>query len=117
MGSVNDLENFRKELASNLKNTEKNKVIIKIAMSTCSIATGSKNILDYFNEAMLKQSSSYRIITTGCTGLCHSEPTVEVKLPGSEPVMFGPVDVKTAEAIINEYIVNGKSVDCVIGRN
>ncbi len=87
------------------------KVIIKIAMATCSIASGSKPLLDFFNEEMPRQPLEFIIKSTGCTGLCHSEPTVEVTLPGKAPVMFGHVDLKKAAAIVNEYIKAGKEVE------
>lgn len=109
-----------KKLRAELKEKKDNgsaKVIIRIAMATCSIASGSKPVLDFFTQEMPKQPVDYTVISTGCTGLCHSEPTVEVTLPGAESVMFGKVDVKKAGEIINEFIKAGKMVDGVIEGN
>lgn len=110
-----------KKLSAELKDKKKNEssanVVVRIAMATCSIASGSKPVLDFFTQEMPKQPVDFNIISTGCTGLCHSEPTVEVTLPGAEPVMFGKVDVKKAGEIINEFIKAGKTVDGVIEGN
>jgi len=117
MERLNNFDELKKT-ASDLKNKkseeEKNTVIIKIAMATCSIASGSKSVMDRISEKMTGKPVGYRIVPTGCTGLCHSEPTVEVKLPGSEPVMFGPVNGSRADEIVDEYIMKGRIVDCVI---
>ena len=42
---------------------------------------------------------------TGCMGLCHSEPTVEVVVPGMPTVIYGHVDADTARAIVDKHIV------------
>ena len=42
---------------------------------------------------------------TGCMGLCHSEPTVEVVVPGMPTVIYGHVDAATAKDIVEKHIV------------
>ncbi len=111
-----EFESLRQELKVKEAENEK-KVRIYIAMATCSIASGSAKVLEYFKEEMPKQPVEFVIKPTGCLGLCHSEPTVEVVLPGSGPVVFGKVDTKRAKLIIDEYIKNGKLIDGVIEEN
>ena len=41
---------------------------------------------------------------TGCMGLCHSEPTVEVVVPGMPTVVYGNVDAETARKIVNQHV-------------
>jgi NADP-reducing hydrogenase subunit HndB len=50
-------------------------------------------------------------------GYCYAEPTVEVILPGKEPVVFGRVDAKKADEIISNYIKAGILVDDIIPVN
>ncbi|MFO7617083.1 MAG: (2Fe-2S) ferredoxin domain-containing protein, partial [Bacteroidales bacterium] len=50
----------------------------------------------------------------GCMGYCYAEPTVEVTIPGAEPVVFGYVDTRRADEIIERYIKNGERVGDVI---
>jgi (2Fe-2S) ferredoxin len=42
---------------------------------------------------------------TGCMGLCHSEPTVEIAVPGMPAVVYGKVDANTARKIVHQHIV------------
>jgi NADP-reducing hydrogenase subunit HndB len=112
--SFEELQKIHRELKADAGRQNDEKVMIRVAMATCSIASGSKPVLDFFNEEMPKQPVSYMIRSTGCMGLCHSEPTVEVTVPGKEPVMFGHVDVKKAKEIIEDYIKAGKTPEGVI---
>jgi NADP-reducing hydrogenase subunit HndB len=50
-------------------------------------------------------------------GYCYAEPTIEVKLPGSDPVVFGGVDNYKADEIIEKYIKGGELVDGIIPVN
>lgn len=83
-------------------------------MATCSIASGAKPVLNFFNKEMPGQPLEFIIKSTGCSGLCHSEPTVEVALPGQSPIMFGKVDVKKAAEIVNDFIKGGRQVEGVV---
>ncbi|MGB4328526.1 MAG: (2Fe-2S) ferredoxin domain-containing protein, partial [Tenuifilum sp.] len=57
------------------------------------------------------------VTQTGCMGYCYAEPTIEVKLPNADPVVFGYVDTKKADEIIERYIKNGELVDGIIPVN
>ena len=48
---------------------------------------------------------------TGCMGLCHSEPTVEVKSPGMPDVIYGRVDAAAAKEIVQKHIVGKELLD------
>jgi NADP-reducing hydrogenase subunit HndB len=39
-------------------------------------------------------------------GLCHSEPTVEVDVPGMPRVIYGNVDAKVARRIVTEHLIS-----------
>ncbi len=112
--SFNELQKISGELKTGSALRDREKVVIRVAMATCSIASGSKAVLDYLCEEMPKQPVPYSVVSTGCMGLCHSEPTVEVSVPGKEPVVFGKVDLKKATEIIEDYIKAGKTPEGVI---
>jgi NADP-reducing hydrogenase subunit HndB len=50
-------------------------------------------------------------------GYCYAEPTVEVTLPGQDPVVFGDVNTAKADEIIEKYIKTGELVDGIIPVN
>jgi NADP-reducing hydrogenase subunit HndB len=50
-------------------------------------------------------------------GYSYAEPTIEVTLPGKEPIVFGWVDTRKADEIIEKYIRNEELVDGIIPQN
>ncbi len=115
--NFDELKKVNVELKAKVDADATSKIIIRIAMATCSIASGAQQIIDFFIEEMPSQPVEYLIKSTGCTGMCHSEPTVEITLPNALPVMFGEVDINKAVEIVNDYIKCGKQIEGVIHEN
>ena len=92
-------------------------VQVKVAMATCGIASGAKEVMEYFVEELDKRSIDAVVTQTGCMGYCFAEPTVEITLPGKEPVVFGYLNAKKADEIIESYIKDGELVDGIIPQN
>ncbi len=90
---------------------------IKVAMATCGIASGAKQVMDYFKEELEKRSIPAEVTQTGCMCYCYAEPTIEVTIPGKEPIVFGYVNTKKADEIIEKYIRKGETVDGIIAKN
>jgi NADP-reducing hydrogenase subunit HndB len=117
--SLDDLRNMKKNMPSQISLRERgdnadNLVQIKIAMGTCGIAAGAKQIMDFFIQELDKRNIAAVVTQTGCMGSCFAEPTVEVKLPTKDPVVYGEVDTKRADEIIEKYIKKGELSDGVI---
>jgi NADP-reducing hydrogenase subunit HndB len=120
--SLADLKKRREELKSGLDIRIKaidpeNIVQVKVAMATCGIASGAKTIMEFFLEQLDRRNIAAVVTQTGCMGYCYAEPTIEVKLPGQDPVVFGFVDLKRADQIIEKYIKTGELVDGIIPVN
>ena len=117
--SLADLKKKQEELKTGQINAieSKNQVQVKVAMATCGIASGAKPIMEFFMEQLEKRNIPAVVTQTGCMGYCYAEPTVEVKLPGQEPVVFGFVDLKRADQIIEKYIKTDELVDGIIPVN
>jgi len=103
-------------LRENGENADK-LVQIKVAMATCGIASGAKEVFEFFNDQLGKRNIEAVVTQTGCMGYCYAEPTIEVKLPGQEPVVFGEVDLKKSDEIIEKYIKQGELIDGIIPVN
>lgn len=91
--TLDDLRKMRETLRSTLDIREKSNhpeqmVQIRISMATCGIAAGAKEIMNYFIEALDREKVDALVTQTGCMGYCYAEPTVEVTLPGKEPLVF-----------------------------
>jgi NADP-reducing hydrogenase subunit HndB len=120
--SLADLKKLKDDLQGQLKLREKglepgNHVQIKVAMATCGIASGAKGVMDFLIDELDKRNIEAVITQTGCMGYCFAEPTIEVTKPGQEPVVFGYVDIRKADEIIEKYIKNGELVDGIIPQN
>jgi NADP-reducing hydrogenase subunit HndB len=120
--SLADLKKKREEMKAGMDirvnaTDPENVVQIKVAMATCGIASGAKAILEFFLEQLNRRNIAAVVTQTGCMGYCYAEPTIEVKLPGQDPVVFGFVDLKRADQIIEKYIKEGEFVDGIIPVN
>lgn len=120
--SLEDLKRIREEQLITLHGQGKDKtaerlVKIKVAMATCGIASGAKETMEFMNDALEKRGVNALVSPVGCMGYCYAEPTIEVTLPEKEPVVFGDVDRRKADEIIEKYIKGGELVDGIIPVN
>ena len=120
--SLADLLRIRDEQQTGLQTREKGEVAedlvqVKVAMATCGIASGAKEIMEFMTEALEKRGVDAIVTKVGCMGYCYAEPTIEVTLPDSEPIVFGGVNREKADEIIEKYIKVGELVDGIIPVN
>lgn len=92
-----------------------NMVVVRIAMATCGIAAGARDVMNYLAELVRDESIENVVITqSGCMGYCYAEPTIEVTLPGKEPVVYGNVDKEKVKEILEKHILGGEMIDGII---
>src|SRR3989339_796977 len=102
-----DLRALKERLQTTTKLRDKSEyseslIQIKVAMATCCIASGSRETMNFIVDELDKRNIEAVVTQTGCMGYCYAEPTVEVSMPGKEPIVFGYVDVKKADEIIEK---------------
>lgn len=117
--TLDDLRRMRESLRSDLDIREKSNhpeqmVQIRVSMATCGIAAGAKEIMNYFIKALNREKVDALVTQTGCMGFCYAEPTVEVTVPGKEPIIFGHVKKERVDEIITLYIQQGILVEGII---
>jgi len=120
--SLDELRKRKQQLEQSMEIREKSNhpeslVQIKVAMATCGIAAGARTVMNAFVEKIKKEKIPAVVTQTGCMGYCYAEPTVEVKKPGQDPVVFSYVDVKKAEEIVDKYILNNELLDGILPAN
>lgn len=120
--TLDDLRKMRESLRAFLDLREKSNnpeqmVQIKVAMATCGIAAGAKEVMSYFIEALDRERVDALVTQTGCMGYCYAEPTVEITVPGKEPIVFGRVNKAKVDEIITCYIKQGILLDDIIPVN
>ena len=120
--SLDDLRQLRESMQSKIKLREngdnsESMVRIKVAMSTCGIASGAKEIMNFLIDELEQKAIEAVVSQTGCMGYCYAEPTIEVTVPGKEPIVFGDVDKFRASEIIEKYIIHNELVDGILPVN
>ena len=107
--SLDDLRKLRDNKKDDLRKREAEgkEMQVIVGVGTCGIAAGAKPILDEFivglDEHKLVDTCLVR--QTGCMGLCHSEPTVEVVVPGMPAVIYGNVNTDIVKEIIKKHLI------------
>ncbi len=115
--SVTDLKEYQKRHQAR-EAARKEKVVVNVSLATCGIASGGPAVLDAMKDELGKQGlTDVEFITSGCMTYCYAEPTVEVTLPGKEPVVFGKLDANSARTLVQKYIKGGEVVGTVIPVN
>ncbi len=105
------LRETKKQEAAQRDSDGKDSLII-VGMGTCGIAAGAKDVLDVMLDELKKAGNDNVIIRqAGCMGLCHVEPTIEVRTPGMPDTIYGKVDAKVAKDIVNIHIIDRKLVN------
>ena len=107
--SLDDLRKLRDSKKSDLRkrDIDGKDIQIIVGMGTCGIAAGAKQTLEAFLTGLdeNKLADSVIVRQTGCMGLCHSEPTIEVLVPDMPNVIYGNVDAAVAKEIVEKHIV------------
>lgn len=106
--TLDDLRKMRgeRQKAMEMRDSSNKDVQVIVGMGTCGIAAGAKDTFSALVDTLAEKGLSNVLIRqTGCMGLCHSEPTVEVVAPGMPTVIYGHVDAETAKAIVEKHIL------------
>jgi NADP-reducing hydrogenase subunit HndB len=106
-----------KSAALSQRDNPKSIIQVKVTMATCGIASGSRPVFEYLEEELSKRNIPAKVSKVGCMGFCYAEPTVEITIPGKSAVMFGFVNTKKADEIIEKFIRKGETVEGVIPVN
>jgi len=98
------------------RDVEGKNIQVIVGMGTCGIAAGAKVTLDAFLASLDEKKLVDDVIVrqTGCMGLCHSEPTVEVVVPGMPTVIYGKVNAKIVKDIVETHLIGRKLLDNLI---
>ena len=109
-----DLRKMRgeKQKAMEMRDSSNKDVQVIVGMGTCGIAAGAKDTFTALVDTLSEKGLTNVLIRqTGCMGLCHSEPTVEVVVPGMPTVIYGNVDPATAKAVVEKHILGHELID------
>ena len=87
------------------------RVVMMFGTGTCGRAAGAMDALKAAQDELKKAGVTDVVVKhTGCMGLCFSEPTVEVRVPGMPAVIYGKVNADVARKIVRSHIVGKQLV-------
>ncbi|TCO72653.1 (2Fe-2S) ferredoxin domain-containing protein [Marinisporobacter balticus] len=82
---------------------------VLVGMATCGIASGARETLSAIVDQVSKENlENVKIIPVGCIGYCHSEPIVQLNIPGQNPILYGKVDGEKGREIVKKHIKGGE---------
>ena len=97
------------------RDTSAKDVHIVVGMGTCGVAAGAKDTFNALVDAAAARNLGHVIVRqSGCMGLCHSEPVVEVAVPGMPRIIYGQVSAAQAAQIIDQHVVGKRLLDSQI---
>jgi NADH:ubiquinone oxidoreductase subunit F (NADH-binding)/(2Fe-2S) ferredoxin len=86
---------------------------ILVSMGTCGLAAGAQAVYDAFATA-IGSEKEVALVETGCMGLCHSEPSIEVAdVKTGKSILYGDVDAKDASAILDAGLEAAEGVKTI----
>ena len=112
--TLEDLRKMRgeKQKAMEMRDNSNKDIQVIVGMGPCGIAAGAKDTFTALVDTLTEKGITNVLIRqTGCMGLCHSEPTVEVVAPDMPAVIYGHVDVATAKEIVEKHIVGKQLIE------
>jgi len=107
--SGEELKKIKDEYIEERKREAKSGIVnVVVHMGTCGISAGARNVFDVLLEEIEKVDAKHiKLKTTGCAGLCSSEPMITVETPGHAVVLYGDLDAKKAVEIFYSHVLGG----------
>ncbi|GAB1431431.1 hypothetical protein MASR2M29_00560 [Spirochaetota bacterium] len=111
--TLEQLRKLREEKKGEMdkREVEGKNIQIIVGMGTCGIAAGAKQTFEEIIKEVDANGLGAQVVIrqTGCMGLCHVEPTVEVVMPDMPDTIYGKVDGAIAKEIVVRHIL-GKAL-------
>ena len=81
--------------------------LLRLGMGSCGIAAGARKTLAAITTLVAEKGLALEIMSTGCNGMCHEEPLLEVVQSG-DSYFYGKVTPDAAGRIIEEHVLKGR---------
>ena len=107
--SVEDLISIKEKTSKAISlRYKKAPVRITVHMGTCGIAAGARDVMSALLEQRAQSDrSDIHVVTSGCMGMCSSEPLVTVEIKGSRPVVYQHMDPNKMRQVFQSHVLGG----------
>lgn len=108
--TIKDLKKIKEKVKKDTALREGGATVkIIVHMGTCGIAAGARAVMDTLLEEMAETDrQDIRVVTSGCMGMCSSEPNVTVELKGKEPIVYQHMDANRMRQVFKRHILVGE---------
>lgn len=128
MNYLDIYEDLKKSAIKELEKKRSGKTRVILGYSICSVSVGASEVLRELQKTLLDKNLNDVIIeTTGCNGLCHKEPLLNIITPDNKKYTYELVTPEKARAIlishvlyddfISEYLIKERGVSNGIKKN
>lgn len=108
--TIDDLKKIKEETtkSTSLRDGVAN-VKITVHMGTCGIAAGAREVMNALMEEMAQTDrQDIRVVTSGCMGMCSSEPNVTVEMKGAEPIVYQKMEANRMRQVFKRHVLLGE---------
>ena len=84
-------------------------VKITVHMGTCGLAAGAGAVMEALKQEIdTSKRHDIRVVSSGCMGMCSSEPNVTIEMLNSEPVLYQHMDANRMRQVFRRHILLGE---------
>ena len=108
--TIDDLKKIKEETAksTSVRDGEAN-IKITVHMGTCGIAAGAREVMNALMEEMAEADrQDIRVVTSGCMGMCSSEPNVTIESTEAEPIVYQKMDSNKMRQVFKRHVMLGE---------
>lgn len=109
--TIEDLKRIKEDTtkATALRHGGAVRVKITVHMGTCGIAAGAREVMKALMTEMTEADrQDIRVVTSGCMGMCSSEPNITVEVLDSEPIVYQHMDANRTRQVFRRHVLQGE---------
>ncbi len=108
--TIDDLKKIKERVKKETALREGGSTVkITVHMGTCGIAAGAREVMDALLEEMSETDrQDIRVVTSGCMGMCSSEPNVTVEMQDKDPVIYQHMDANRMRQVFKRHVLLGE---------
>ena len=82
------------------------------------IAAGAREVMNSLMEELAQTDrSDIRVVTSGCMGMCSSEPNVTVEIQEAEPIVYQKMEPNRMRQVFKRHVLLGEvQTDFALGK-
>ena len=108
--TIDDLKKIKEETAksTSVRDGDAN-IKITVHMGTCGIAAGAREVMNALMEELAEADrQDIRVVTSGCMGMCSSEPNVTIESTEAEPIVYQKMDSNKMRQVFKRHVLLGE---------